>query len=224
MSLKVFELFGYAPNDTSSTAASLRAAHACPFVKGNCTKRLKSGLISGVCAVKPATSGPVICCPNRMYASGYAVLQEVAADAFDTHVRLCHDFNGIRGDGHDVIVFGKRWGKELRLPGRGARGGYFVDWILARLSRDHSLAEFVAVELQTMDTTGSYEAEVRAYLGGKTEAAPSKAGINWENVAKRILPQIIFKPIFDTSDKNRREEVRFDGGFDVSERKTWCHE
>jgi len=124
----------------------------------------------------------------------------------------------------DVIVFGKRWGKELRLPGRGARGGYFVDWILARLSRDHSLAEFVAVELQTMDTTGSYEAEVRAYLGGKTEAAPSKAGINWENVAKRILPQIIFKPIFDTSDKNRREEVRFDGGFDVSERKTWCHE
>jgi len=33
-----------------------------------------------------------------------------------------------------------------------------------------------------------------------------------------------FMPIFDTSDKNRREEVRFDGGFDVSERKTWCHE
>ena len=34
----------------------------------------------------------------------------------------------------------------------------------------------------------------------------------------------VLKPIFDTSDKNRREEVRFDGGFDVSERKTWCHE
>ena len=42
---------------------------------------------------------------------------------------------------------------------------------------------------------------------------------NWNNNGFRCV-----RPIFDTSDKNRREEVRFDGGFDVSERKTWCHE
>lgn len=44
-----------------------------------------------------------------------------------------------------------------------------------------------------MDTTGSYEAEVRAHLGRKEWLKGSKAGINWENVSKRILPQIIFK-------------------------------
>lgn len=44
-----------------------------------------------------------------------------------------------------------------------------------------------------MDTTGSYEAEVRAYLGDQPWTKGSTAGINWENVSKRILPQIIFK-------------------------------
>jgi hypothetical protein len=128
-----------------------------------------------------------------MYAEDYRVLLDVAHASFGQEGRLCRTNADAKGDGHDVYVFGKRWGKELRLPNRGAGGGYFVDWILALVGEDLSLKEFVAVELQTMDTTGSYEAEVDAYYRGENPSKSSKAGINWENVSKRILPQVIYK-------------------------------
>ncbi len=92
-----------------------------------------------------------------------------------------------------MAVFGKHWGRELRLPQRGGRGGYFVDWVLARLKPNGELQEFVAVEVQSIDTTGNYKAERAAYLRGEEFKGSSKAGLNWENVSKRILPQLIYK-------------------------------
>lgn len=193
MSLRIAELFGYGPFDKSTDAMAYRNKSECPFVGGTCIKRFKSGLVSGACTLQPVTSGPVICCPNRMYAEEYKVLCDVANDAFGEQTRLCRTLSDTKGDGRDVMVFGKRWGKELRLPNRGKGGGYFVDWVLALLGADRKLSGFVAVELQTMDTTGSYEAEARARLEGLPWDKASTAGINWENVSKRILPQIIFK-------------------------------
>lgn len=193
MSLRIEELFGYSPSDNSEAALYYRQKSECPFVGGTCIKRLKSGLISGACTLKPVTTRPVICCPNRMYAEDYRVLLDVAIDAFGPGVRLCRGLEDTVGDGRDVMVFGKRWGKELRLPNRGKGGGYFVDWVLASLDKERALCEFVALELQTMDTTGSYEAEARAHLAQVPFEKASTAGINWENVSKRILPQIIFK-------------------------------
>lgn len=193
MPLSVVELFGYAPEDTSAHAAGVRASSNCPFVGGRCIKQFKSGLVSGACTLKPTNSEPVICCPNRMYAEDYKVLLDVALDAFGTGMRLCRAPSHAAGDGRDVVVFGKHWGKELRLPSRLSGGGYFVDWILARLDATRSLAEFVAIELQTMDTTGSYEAQVHRFLRTGTELPDKQSNINWENVSKRILPQIIFK-------------------------------
>ena len=90
-------------------------------------------------------------------------------------------------------MFGKRWGKELRLPNRGRSGGYFVDWVLARLDDGGNLMEFVAVGVQSIDTTGNYQSERNAYLRGEDFEGQSTAGFNWENVNKRILPQIIYK-------------------------------
>ena len=193
MALRVIELFGHAPEDQTESAQTFRAKGWCPFVDGACIKKFKSGIVSGACAIQPAQSGPVICCPHRMYAGDYAVLLDVAQDAFGPDVRLCRTLGHAQGDGKDVMVFGKGWGKELRLPNRGRRGGYFLDWVLALLDERKKLTGFVAVELQTMDTSGSYEAEVRAYLSNQPWFSNSKAGPNWENVSKRILPQIIFK-------------------------------
>lgn len=193
MSLKLFEFFGFSPEDKSKAAAEMRTTLQCPFVKGPCIKKFKSGTTSGACALKPATSGPVICCPNRMYADSYRVLLDVARQCFGQDARLCRTSAELCGDGNDVHVFGKKWGKELRLPNRGIGGGYFVDWILAHIDKNRELKEFVAVELQTMDTTGSYEMEVNSYFRGEYQPRASKAGINWENVSKRILPQIIYK-------------------------------
>lgn len=193
MPLSLVELFGYAPDDNSAAAAGLRASSACPFVGGRCIKQFKSGLVSGACTLKPTNAGPVICCPNRMYAENYKVLLEVAVDAFGKGMRLCRAPSEAAGDACDVVVFGKHWGKELRLPSRLSGGGYFVDWILARLDPNRALAEFVAIELQTMDTTGSYEAQVHRFLKTGTVLLEKQSNINWENVSKRILPQIIFK-------------------------------
>lgn len=193
MPLSIVELFGYAPEDGTAAAQLPRKTSNCPFVVGRCIKQFKSGLVSGACTLKPSTLGSVICCPNRMYGNNYQILLEVAVDAFGEGMRLCRKATEAVGDGKDVVVFGKHWGKELRLPNRRKGGGYFIDWILARLGPDKMLAEFVAVEVQTMDTTGSYEAQVHRFLKTGKLLQDKQSNINWENVSKRILPQIIFK-------------------------------
>ncbi len=53
--------------------------------------------------------------------------------------------------------------------------------------------DFVAVEVQSIDTTGNYRGERDAYLKEESFPGTSTAGFNWENVNKRILPQIIYK-------------------------------
>jgi hypothetical protein len=163
-------------------------------LQGRCIKQFNDRTVSGVCTVRQANERPVICCPVRLYADRYRILQEIAVSAFGEGVRLipAQQSGAAAHDGKNVVVFGKRWGKELRLPNRGG-GGYFVDWILALIGTDGRLAEFVAVEVQAIDTTGSYRVEQEAYMRGEQFEAYIKSGRNWENVNKRILPQIIYK-------------------------------
>lgn len=156
-----------------------------------------------MCTLKPMTSGPVICCPVRLYANDYQTLKDVAAQVFGGGLDLvtASDVAGYRANNPGkaaIAVFGKRWGKELRLPSRakkkgGKVGAYFVDWILAHLDSTGKLLGFVAVEVQSIDTTGNYRGERQAYLEGRAFKGNSTAGPNWENVNKRILPQIIYK-------------------------------
>jgi len=91
-----------------------------------------------------------------------------------------------------VAVFGHGWGGELPLPKRKGRGSYYVDWILARLDGSGELTEFTAIEVQTIDTTGSYQNARRALIE-RHEVEKDTVGLNWENVSKRIIPQIIYK-------------------------------
>jgi hypothetical protein len=193
MASNIVELFGYAPQDSSAAASEARGTKACPFLTSQCVKVLRDGEIGGVCTLKPVNGGPVICCPIRLYAGNYAILRDVAQIAFGPAIPLL-PANAIGHEtGECIAVFGKRWGKELRLPNRGKSGGYFVDWVLARLTESHDLVDFVAVEVQSIDTTGNYRGERDAYLNEGTFTGTSTAGFNWENVNKRILPQIIYK-------------------------------
>ena len=197
MASNIIEFFGYSPTDNSAAAKKARTKKQCPFLNSTCQKTLSDGSISGACTLKPKTSKPVICCTIRLYADNYKILSDVAHAAFNRDVILL--------SGHKaqiekappgkckVAVFGKGWGKELRLPNRGKSGGYFVDWVLARLNDSDELAEFIAVEVQSIDTTGNYQKERLAYLKGAKFPGSSTAGFNWENVNKRILPQIIYK-------------------------------
>jgi hypothetical protein len=194
---KIIEFFGYAPGDKSDEAIASRASRTCPFVSGPCQKTLSDSEISGVCTLAPASGAPVICCPQRLYANFYSILKDVAVVAFGPNAQLVPGSNArsaVTLPGMDrVAVFGKRWGGELRLPNRGSSGGYFVDWILAKLTTSGEIDSFVAVEVQSIDTTGNYRAAREAYLNESDFDGVSTAGFNWENVNKRILPQLIYK-------------------------------
>lgn len=195
MALKLVEFFGYAPRDGSAAARAARAGLHCPFLNSRCEKTLHDGAPSGACTVRQASGGPIIACPNRLYHNHYQVLLDVAQAAFGADVRLVRGQEIEKGkyDPRNVVVFGRRWGKELRLPGKLGHGAYFVDWILVRITEKGGVRDFAAVEVQSIDTTGNYRDERDAYLHEQDYAGNSPAGLNWENVSKRILPQIIYK-------------------------------
>ena len=193
MASNIIEFFGRDPRDRSAVAKKNRDNRHCPFLDDQCTKTLSDGEISGVCTLEPMTTGPVICCPIRLYANDYQILSDVAKVAFKRAIPLVAG-NNIPPLKECVAVFGKRWGKELRIQNRGKRAGaYFVDWVLAHLNAAGELIDFTAVEVQSIDTTGNYRPERAAYIKGQPFAGTSTAGFNWENVNKRILPQIIYK-------------------------------
>ena len=89
-------------------------------------------------------------------------------------------------------MFGHGWGGELRLPKRNGVGSYFVDWVLARLDDSGQLIDFTAIEVQTIDTTGKYSDAQKALKKNRSVVGDT-VGLNWENVAKRIIPQLIYK-------------------------------
>lgn len=200
MALQIVELFGYAPRDGSTAAVSARQTLMCPFMKGQCTKTLRGDggmkLVGGACTVRQASPDTVICCPKRLYAGNYKILRDVADSVFGSDVPLLPGSQAAGDDwkhGSRVFAFGSTLGGEVKLPAVGGRGGFFVDWILALVDSNRELREFVAVEVQSIDTTGNYRSERDAYMAGEGFDGYSKAGINWENVNKRILPQLIYK-------------------------------
>lgn len=199
MPLKVAELFGYSP-EAAEFGDAVRS-RACPFIGTRCRKNFSDGMASSLCtasATKDPT--PVICCPQRLYANDYQVLRQVCNSAFGAHIPMLTDLaTGIPAGGA-AIPFGQRLGKELKVKSRGSN--YSFDWIIAQVDSNGELLEFVAVEVQTIDTTGSYrrqswDLQVANHGTGIDRFVQPDAGksshFNYENVNKRILPQLITK-------------------------------
>lgn len=200
MSGYISEFFGYRAEDTSTIAAEITSRQVCPFLSSYCTKALgdkTNRTLSGVCAVRQVTPGSpnVICCPNRIYAENYKMLSTIAQKAFRVKLNLYAGRLAVekaKAESGTVAVFGHGWGGELPLPKRQGRGSYYVDWILARLDGNGELIEFTAIEVQTIDTTGTYQNARRALIECNA-IEKDTVGLNWENVSKRIIPQIIYK-------------------------------
>ncbi|MBQ3460964.1 MAG: hypothetical protein IJH14_09880 [Solobacterium sp.] len=198
MSGYISEFFGYQAKDNSEAALIAAEQKRCPFLGSQCTKILsRDRAIAGVCAIqqKTANSPRVICCPIRIYADDYKMLYTISKSAFGKELNLYAGraaVNKAKQEGGAVAVFGHGWGGELRLPQREGTGSYFVDWVLARLDGTGELVEFTAIEVQTIDTTGNYRDAREALLNGRRIEA-STVGLNWENVSKRIIPQLIYK-------------------------------
>ena len=204
MALQITEFFGHTPLDPASVRNV--AARRCPFVNSDCIKPNH-----GSCSVRQLSrEEPVICCPNRMYGDGFKILAEISTETFGAETVLVRptdvSLRAAAGSltGNEVAVFGRYWGAELPLPrpmGTAAETRkYYVDWVLAKLDSNGDLEEFTAVEVQTIDTTGNYSDQAQSFFAGQAytdrrgrNPGYSNAGMNWENVNKRILPQIIYK-------------------------------
>ena len=193
----ISEFFGYRAEDVSIQARQNTAKQVCPFLYSYCTKSLRDNTTSGVCAVRQVSAGSpdVICCPNRLYAENYKMLSTVAQKAFGINLNLYSGKLAVekaKEENGAVAVFGHGWGGELPLPKRQGKGSYYVDWILARLDGAGELVELTAIEVQTIDTTGTYRNARKALLE-RHAIEKDDVGLNWENVSKRIIPQIIYK-------------------------------
>lgn len=204
MAGRVVEFFGYTPGDPVGLALS--ATRQCPFVNAACIKPTL-----GACSLQQTNSEPVIICPNRLYDNHHAILADIAIQAFDASVtvRTATEIATAKAagtlTGNEVAIFGKYWGSELSIPSpRGGdeeeADGFFIDYVLARLDKSGDVAEFTAVEIQTIDTTGTYRPQSDAFFAGQpfidsrgNNPGWSTAGLNWANVSKRILPQLIYK-------------------------------
>ena len=200
----IAEFFGYDSTDKSEQSLTAAAQRHCPFVNASCMKTLgheRQQVASGACAVRQIKSDePIICCPQRLYADDNQMLRIVGEMAFGRSDLGYYSGTVAVGravaEGGAIAVFGQGWGGELRLPKRTVDGekvgNYFMDWVLARLDDNGVMIEFTAIEVQTIDTTGNYRASRDALLHGRNMKS-SSVGLNWENVNKRILPQLIYK-------------------------------
>lgn len=214
------ELFGYAPDDVSEPARRQWKARSCPFVGGECIKHGhpqngEQPNIYGSCSVvnKIATKAPiatvpprkssavklkeeVIICPQRLYADNYATLKACAADAGITSDIYLADEYARRKKSKQLpsdycVLLGRNSGREVTLCNPDVIE-LSLDWVIAYLvGPDVKL--LVPCEVQSIDITGNYIANWKAYRDEKLEIPNSKHGMNWANVWKRLIPQLILK-------------------------------
>ena len=187
------EIFGYAPDDMSTACRSLWTLGACPFTEAPCVKtNHDKTVVYGVCSVT-TKYGDCVVCPNRLYADGKAVLKRVAKDAFGSLPFYSYQEFVRRRDVAEpcVVALGINSGNEVRVPQLGS-----MDWVLARIE-ELKLTEYTGIEVQSVDVTGNYRDAWHAYrrLEEGDVVPSSEHGMNWANVYKRLIPQILRKSL-----------------------------
>lgn len=173
---RVAELFG---SSTSLPAdwAALTERQICPFTARRCLKVRKSdpSISIGTCTVRAGRDlKPLVICPNRLLAGG-----AVFADAL--RLLTAHE------PANELHVL-----SEVPLPGGS------VDYFIVSV-RNGRLVDFVGIELQTLDTTGTVWPHRQSFLADKgvvsdhDRSDERSFGVNWKMTAKTILVQLHHK-------------------------------
>lgn len=159
----------------------------CPFLNRRCIKSRKSepSQTIGACTVKYSSSGDVMICPHRLIER-----RQIFMDCM--HLLTKHE------PGNEIHLV-----SELNVPGGN------VDYVLVS-ARDGKVKDFVGIELQTLDTTGTVWNARERFLKEhgmpySEENASSKKpyGLNWKMTAKTILVQLHHKvKTFEHVNKN----------------------
>lgn len=153
----------------------------CPHIAQRCPKR-STNLGEEpypVCALWRGSKLPretvrdLICvCPKRFY----------QVDWLNDVIMHCWPFEQPR---NPVIA------REVKMKGFGN-----VDFVVADQMSDGSIGNFLSVELQAIDITGSVYTAYTALREGRSLDRRPPYGFNWDNVYKRYITQLIRKGYF----------------------------
>lgn len=156
----------------------VNAEYECPYVNNTCSKR--SQRLSGpfpCCSVfrkeQDGRLTPIVVCPKRFY----------QADIFHNVIDNC--WVGAPPKNPFFV-------HEVKM---GAVGN--VDMVIADLSDDgEEVNDFISVELQAIDITGSYEPAYSAIVLNQPLDRRPTYNFNYRNVQKRFVTQLVDKGFF----------------------------
>jgi hypothetical protein len=174
----IVELFGKATDKVGVDWRQIIEGQVCVFANKRCYKVRKSnpGISIGTCTVLYGKQAePVIICPTRLIERG-----QIFTDCF--HLLTTHE------PGNELHIV-----PEVSIPGGS------VDYFLVS-TRDGKVKDFVGIELQTLDTTGTVWPERQRLLKelgvprtDDAESSDKPYGMNWKMTAKTILVQMHHK-------------------------------
>lgn len=175
---KVLELFGNAADAPGVNWPHTVSEQNCPFLGKRCYKVRKSNpeISIGTCTVLYGREPePIIICPTRLIERG-----QIFVDCM--HLLTNHEP-----------------GNELHLVSEVTVPGGSIDYILVS-AKNGKVKDFVGIELQTLDTTGTVWPERQRLLrelgvrrDDSGEDSTKTFGMNWKMTAKTILVQMHHK-------------------------------
>jgi hypothetical protein len=176
---KVVELFGNIANSTAEVDwKDVLKQQQCPYLKKRCIKVRKSEpeISIGTCTVSYGKeNAPIVICPHRLMDK-----RQIFRDSL--HLLTGHQ------PGNEIHVV-----SEIVIPGG------TVDFFVVSVSKK-KIVDFVGLEIQTLDTTGTVWPERQKFLKScgisikpSSENSDSRFGMNWKMTAKTILIQLHHK-------------------------------
>ena len=171
----VGEVLGQAATKGVNPAAT---NYRCPFMDVRCVKRSTSlkDTPYPVCTIwyGRGDSRELICvCPKRFY----------AVDFLNDVIEHCWPA--------DDPPANPQIASEVKMKGFGN-----VDFVIADVDTSGDVSQFLSVELQAIDITGSVMPAYVALLAGDDLDRKPTYGLNWDNVYKRYITQLIRKGYF----------------------------
>ena len=177
---KIAELYGIETSNTETDWRATAQTQNCPYLNRKCLKNRKSQpeLTIGTCTLYSGEGKkPVIICPFRL-TERYLIFQDALP------LLTLHEL----GNEYRIIP-------EITLPGGN------VDYcVVSANQRTGKVIDFVGVEIQTLDTTGTVWPERQRFLrthGVEVDAndvvSTKPFGMNWKMTAKTILVQMHHK-------------------------------
>lgn len=176
---KVLEIFGFSTKEERADWDTVIREQHCPYLGKKCYKTRKSDpdISIGTCTVLYGRKdpSPILICPGRLIER-----KKIFVDCM--HLLTTHE------PGNELHLI-----SEVSIPGGS------VDYFVVS-AKNGKVKDFVGVELQTLDTTGTVWPERQRLLKNfgiarqdDSESSSKPFGMNWKMTAKTILVQMHHK-------------------------------